>query len=331
MKGIWDGLSSVGNMFKDFGNEIWKGIKSAFKAVTNFLGDLIPNLWGKGTVEKWLGFDIPFVQFAQGGVVGGKAKVKGDSPLNDTVPALLSPGEIVVPRSVVSKGMGGVNQWLNSLGQAGLSNFEAGSGIDMIGGKERHWNPLKWIKKKIEQVGDWVAGTPVIGDIIGGTGDALNWVYKQVTEGALTPIINQLPSPIPEAWQFVKGQLAPTKILQTMKDLITNPLGTVKNIFGETWQGLLKPLMKSVGVPFMANGGISGGGFAMLSPGELVLPSSYSDRSAPSSMTHVSGSGDSMAAIAALIGAMGQEIVVQIDGREVARAVRSQTQRGFKV
>lgn len=34
-----------------------------------------------------------------GGKVPGKAKVDGDSYTNDTVPALLSPGEIVVPRS----------------------------------------------------------------------------------------------------------------------------------------------------------------------------------------------------------------------------------------
>lgn len=32
--------------------------------------------------------------------VHGKAKVKGDSSKNDTVPAILSPGEIVIPRSV---------------------------------------------------------------------------------------------------------------------------------------------------------------------------------------------------------------------------------------
>lgn len=34
-----------------------------------------------------------------GGYIGGRAKVAGDSPENDIVPALLSPGEIVVPRS----------------------------------------------------------------------------------------------------------------------------------------------------------------------------------------------------------------------------------------
>lgn len=44
------------------------------------------------------------VTAAHGGFIPGKAKVKGDSPKNDTVPAQLSPGELVVPRSVVAQG-----------------------------------------------------------------------------------------------------------------------------------------------------------------------------------------------------------------------------------
>lgn len=35
-----------------------------------------------------------------GGPVAGKAKVKGDSLKNDTVPAMLSPGEVVIPRHI---------------------------------------------------------------------------------------------------------------------------------------------------------------------------------------------------------------------------------------
>jgi hypothetical protein len=34
------------------------------------------------------------------GVVAGKAKYSGDTEKNDTVPAMLSPGEIVIPRSI---------------------------------------------------------------------------------------------------------------------------------------------------------------------------------------------------------------------------------------
>lgn len=41
--------------------------------------------------------------FTKGGMVPGQAKVAGDSPINDTVKAKLSPGELVVPRSLVSE------------------------------------------------------------------------------------------------------------------------------------------------------------------------------------------------------------------------------------
>lgn len=40
--------------------------------------------------------------FKQGGMVPGKAKHAGDHNGNDTVPAMLSPGEIVIPRSIVN-------------------------------------------------------------------------------------------------------------------------------------------------------------------------------------------------------------------------------------
>ena len=43
------------------------------------------------------------VKYDQGAkVVTGKAQVKGDSPKNDKVPAVLSPGEVVLPRSVMN-------------------------------------------------------------------------------------------------------------------------------------------------------------------------------------------------------------------------------------
>lgn len=40
--------------------------------------------------------------YRSGGHIPGKAKVKGDSVKNDTVPAVLSPGEVVIPRSVMN-------------------------------------------------------------------------------------------------------------------------------------------------------------------------------------------------------------------------------------
>lgn len=49
---------------------------------------------------KPIGDGLMDVPFAEGGVVPGKARRPGDSPENDTVPAALSPGEIVLPRSI---------------------------------------------------------------------------------------------------------------------------------------------------------------------------------------------------------------------------------------
>ena len=47
------------------------------------------------------GGQVPFSKkYLKGGKVEGKAEVEGDSPKNDTQPALLSPGEEVLPRSV---------------------------------------------------------------------------------------------------------------------------------------------------------------------------------------------------------------------------------------
>lgn len=56
---------------------------------TNIMGGLL------GGVGAFLGMD-------SGGKVNGKAPVPGDHPANDTVPAMLSPGEIVVPRSAAT-------------------------------------------------------------------------------------------------------------------------------------------------------------------------------------------------------------------------------------
>lgn len=56
---------------------------------------------GLDTMMAAQGGAVPFSRaLVQGGYVPGQAQVNGDSQSNDTVPALLSPGEIVLPRSV---------------------------------------------------------------------------------------------------------------------------------------------------------------------------------------------------------------------------------------
>lgn len=61
----------------------------------------------KSLYDSGVNQNAPYQEFsyaAQGGDVPGKATVKGNSPKNDTVPALLSAGEIVLPRSVTQGG-----------------------------------------------------------------------------------------------------------------------------------------------------------------------------------------------------------------------------------
>lgn len=73
------------NGFSQFGGGIGKMLTSQMPAL---IAGAAPALAHGGRVMK------------SGGNVPGKAKMKGDSPKNDTVKAMLSPGEIVIPRSV---------------------------------------------------------------------------------------------------------------------------------------------------------------------------------------------------------------------------------------
>lgn len=72
--------SSVGQFMKGFNEKPQNDMRMIANTGQKMMGDL-----GKF--------------FAQGGKVGGKAPTKGDSPKNDVVPAMLSPGEVVIPKS----------------------------------------------------------------------------------------------------------------------------------------------------------------------------------------------------------------------------------------
>lgn len=53
----------------------------------------------QGFMNSLGGAGAAFAGASEGGEVGGQAKVEGDSRQNDTVPTMLSPGEIVIPRT----------------------------------------------------------------------------------------------------------------------------------------------------------------------------------------------------------------------------------------
>lgn len=111
---IEDGLAGLGTFFYDLGGQIsegfWAGLDGLSDFFTNMfdslkLGNLFEKLFkvdykGRGYIEQnVINTDIPFMNFAKGGMVPGNAMVAGDSLMNDRVLAMISPGEAVVPRS----------------------------------------------------------------------------------------------------------------------------------------------------------------------------------------------------------------------------------------
>lgn len=95
-----------------------QGQMNAYNANTNLAGGIIGGI-GSAIIGAAHGGEIPApqtesmshvkafllgtgkpVMASQGAIVPGQAKVAGDNEKNDTVPAMLSPGEIVIPRSI---------------------------------------------------------------------------------------------------------------------------------------------------------------------------------------------------------------------------------------
>ena len=112
-------VSRAGMFLQGMGSGIGAGATSADAALTQGFGPV----GGTGRTHGALsyGFSTPYraaraasggpsggmahggpVDFRSGGHVPGQAAVSGDSIKNDTVPAMVSPGEIVIPRSVVN-------------------------------------------------------------------------------------------------------------------------------------------------------------------------------------------------------------------------------------
>lgn len=80
------------------GDGVMKAATAAATGGASLAGDAI------GSVASGMGK-------AEGGMIDGKAPVPGDSEKNDIVPARLSPGEMVIPRSVVAKGPDAVREF----------------------------------------------------------------------------------------------------------------------------------------------------------------------------------------------------------------------------
>lgn len=68
---------------------------------------------------------------AQGGVIGGEANVPGDSPANDTVKTMLSPGEIVIPRTK-AKDPDKAKEFIDHISKSNQKESDDGKGYGKI-------------------------------------------------------------------------------------------------------------------------------------------------------------------------------------------------------
>jgi hypothetical protein len=118
---VWDVPRTLANslwgVFRDLGKEIWNGLMSVFDF----------GIFSGGGSAKWYN---PFSWFSDGGVVGGKASFSGDSKMNDPIPAMLSPGEMVIPRLAMADGLAGVMRFASSM----MPKQYANGGVVAMGG-----------------------------------------------------------------------------------------------------------------------------------------------------------------------------------------------------
>jgi SLT domain-containing protein len=134
---MWDGIKTGADHFIDGFKTSWNTIQDIFKNPVNFL---IGTVYDKGIVKMWntivdaigqSSLDLPIVpMFASGGVVPGYA------PGQDTVPAMLSPGEgVLVPEAVAALGPGTILALNAAYGGGRVStpgHYKGGGIIDWV-------------------------------------------------------------------------------------------------------------------------------------------------------------------------------------------------------
>jgi hypothetical protein len=288
--GFFEAIKSIGTFFYDLGKSIFTGLFDALGSGFSILSNLFKSIFGfdgggTGPVEDFLGFDFPFIAFAKGGMVPGNALLSGDSAKNDTVPALLSPGEMVIPRTVVNGGPKSIAKFLDKMGIK-MPGFFIGGIIDSI--KEEFESAVGSVtnifKDPVGAITNLVTDPFGIGSKLITVGNKVggdrfnNFVDKLVGNIPLDPIVG--PSvkaaifalkfaEILESLKNIGVFLDVFDILRDPTNIIGNAVKGVKDFFQPQFRNLLS-------TPF-ANGGLVPSGFpndsfpARLTSGELVV------------------------------------------------------------
>lgn len=132
---IWNGLrnaiTSAWSWIRSIGSNIADGILSGLSDLIDTLKDILKKLGGGGG-SNW--YD-PSSWFAEGGVVQGNAPFMTNDYRNDTVPAMLSPGEYVVSRDEMRTGnFSGLYAAAGTSGGSSMNvsiNINVGSGSNL--------------------------------------------------------------------------------------------------------------------------------------------------------------------------------------------------------
>ena len=251
---LWYAISSLGDIVKSviidpivgIGSAIWDGIKGIGSSIKSLFTDIFSFGDSQGTVEGWISkaiktkFDIPVLRFAEGGNVPGNAKVFGDSYKNDTVPALLSPGEFVLPRSITQDAK--MMKWIMSIVETGKP-------------PEMHFKGLSDVGKGLKKVGE-VTG--------------VNKVIEKVTD--------VIPPELKEIYSWVTDNLGKIDLKTFIKNPIGSVIDLVQNSIGGYIEPRIGGMMESIiGNTKFHSGGLVGnyafGGEvpALLQPGEFVM------------------------------------------------------------
>jgi hypothetical protein len=257
ISGVFQGeFDSAEGFFSTFATNILSALGTL---ISNILAEKIvfafASAWarggntGAGMVENLLGIDIPFLKFAEGtvwgdgkyGVVDGTAPFRGDDFRNDTIPALISSGEAVIPRTKVEANRPIIEQILS--GQTVVQKYAYGN-LDMATDQYGDYNKntglhhYGFFTKILHSIGD------VVGDVGGAVTDVVKPAFEFVGEG-LEAVMRPVALTIADSVDWTKE-----KIYDVLATLMDNPaLGF-----------LIQAALYSMGVPLTTL--LQGGAFS---------------------------------------------------------------------
>lgn len=204
-----EGLTkSVASSFGGAGEYVLKSLLKIVAFVPNLMMKLFKfDGGGKGVVENFLGLDFPFVKFSKGGFVPGTARFGGDNLMNDTVPALLSPGEFVLSREMLAK-MG--------IQQKGFGGFIG----DFISGAADAAQGF------YDQATGAISGVPIIGNLVDnltGIPSELRALYRALSKIGSINLFSFIKDPVGEAKRIVKSAVIDGALKPSLKRVLTAP------------------------------------------------------------------------------------------------------------